>query len=134
MFKTIIKEILILIPITLAIVFASAVLFYNYMPTSKIVPETVKYQAQENITQEIEEAITENNEEVIVTYQVDAKDLSTYEKNKDYNAGNPNPFSYYTLDTNEDGNIVNNDNDNTNQNNNNNTGNDGTIFQNHGIK
>ena len=132
MFKTIIKEILILIPITLAIVFASAVLFYNYMPTSKIVPETLKYDIPENIIQELEETITENNEEVIVTYQVDAKDLSTYEKNKDYNAGNPNPFSYYTVGTNEDGNIVNTDNGNTNQNND--TGNDGTIFQNHGIK
>ena len=125
MFKTIIKEILILIPITLAIVFASAVLFYNYMPTSKIVPETLKYDIPENIVKELEETITENNEEVIVTYQVDAKDLSNYEKNKDYNAGNPNPFSYYTLDTNEDGNIVNTDKGDTN---------DGTIFQNQGIK
>ena len=132
MFKTIIKEILILIPITLAIVFASAVLFYNYMPTSKIVPETLKYDIPENIVKELEETITENNEEVIVTYQVDAKDLSNYEKNKDYNAGNPNPFSYYTLDTNEDGNIVNTDKGDTNQNNT--TGNDGTIFQNQGIK
>ncbi len=132
MVKTVFKEIIILIPITLAIVFASSVLFYNYMPTSKIVPETVKYEAQENIIQEIEEKITENDEEVIITYQVDSKDLNVYEKNKDYNAGNPNPFSYYTLDTNEDGNIVNTD-GNSNQNNNNNNS-DGTIFQTNGIK
>ena len=134
MIKTIIKEILILIPLTLAIVFASAVLFYNYMPTSKIVPEIIKYEAPENITEEIAESITENNEEVIITYQVDKKDLNVYERSNDYNAGNPNPFKYYTVgtdNTNEDGNNTTN-NDNTN--NNNNTGNDGTIFQTNGIK
>lgn len=126
--KSIIKEIAIMLLLLAAIVLGLGVLFYDYIPSSKVVPTILEYKTPENITEELSETITNNSEEVIITYEVDSKDLKVYEKTKDYNAGNPNPFSYYTTgtvnNTNKDNTINNDKNSNTN-----NTNNNGTFFE-----
>lgn len=126
--KSIIKEIAIMLLLLAAIVLGLGVLFYDYIPSSKVVPTILEYKTPENITEELSETITNNNEEVLITYEVDSKDLKVYEKTKDYNAGNPNPFSYYTTgtvnNTNKDNTINNDKNSNTN-----NTNNNGTFFE-----
>lgn len=125
--KSVIKEIAIMLLLLAAIVLGLGVLFYDYIPSSKVVPTILEYKTPDNITEELSETITNNSEEVLITYEVDSKDLKIYEKTKDYNAGNPNPFSYYTTGTNTNStNTINNDkNSNTN-----NTNNDGTFFEN----
>lgn len=125
MFKSIIKEIAIMILLLMAIVLGLGVLLYDYIPSSKIVPIVAKYETPNSISEELEETITNANEEVIVTYQVDSQDLTIYEKTNDYKAGNPNPFSYYTTGTVTNNTVNNNGNGTTN----NNTD-DGTFFEN----
>lgn len=133
MIKTIIKETIIMLLLLIAIVLGLGVLLYDYIPSSKIVPTVLPYETPTNIKEELAQKVVDNKEEVIVTYQVDSKDLNIYEKTKSYNAGNPNPFSYYTTGT------TNNDNNNdgannTNSNIQNNTTNEGTFFKNNGTK
>lgn len=142
MVKTIIKELIIILLILIAIILGLGVLLYDYIPSTKIVPTVLQYETQENITQELSEKITNETEEVIITYEVDSKDLNIYEKLKDYNAGNPNPFSYFptnvdddnnTNTTNNSSNNTNNKNTNNNSNADNNT-NNGTFFKDTGTK
>lgn len=133
MIKTLIKETIIMLLLLIAIILGLGVLLYDYIPSSKIVPTVLPYETPTNIKEELAEKVVDNKEEVIITYQVDSKDLNIYEKIKSYNAGNPNPFSYYTTGTTNN----NNNNDganNTNSNIQNNTTNDGTFFKNNGIK
>lgn len=120
--KSVIKEIAIMLLLLAAIVLGLGVLFYDYIPSSKVVPTVLEYKTPNNITEELSETITNNSEEVIITYEVDSKDLNIYEKTKDYNAGNPNPFSYYTTGT-----VTNNTNTTNNSNTNNNS--NGTFFE-----
>ena len=125
--KSVIKEIAIMLLLLAAIVLGLGVLFYDYIPSSKVVPTVLEYKTPSDIKEELSETITNNTEEVLVTYQVDSKDLKVYEKTKDYNAGNPNPFSYYTTQTNTNNNKTNNINNNTNTSSN--TTNNGTFFE-----
>lgn len=127
MLKSVIKETVIMLLLLAAIVLAAGVLLYDYIPSSKIVPSISEYETPKNITDELSETITDEKEEIIITYEVDSKDLNIYEKTKDYNAGNPNPFSYYTtgnVNTNST-NTQNNSGSNTT----NNTTNNGTFFE-----
>lgn len=124
--KNVIKEIAIMLLLLAAIILGLGVLFYDYIPSSKVVPTALEYKTPNNIKEELSETVTNNTEEVLITYQVDSKDLKVYEKTKDYNAGNPNPFSYYTNsnNTNNDKNNINNTNTGSN------TTNNGTFFEN----
>lgn len=122
--KNVIKEITIMLLLLAAIILGLGVLFYDYIPSSKIVPTVLEYKTPNNIKEELSETVTNNTEEVIVTYQVDSKDLKVYEKTKDYNAGNPNPFSYYTTQIDSNNNNTNNTNTSSN------TTNNGTFFEN----
>lgn len=120
--KNVIKEIAIMLLLLAAIILGLGVLFYDYIPSSKVVPTVLEYKTPNNIKEELSETITNNTEEVLVTYQVDSKDLKVYEKTKDYNAGKPNPFSYYTTQTNTSNNT-------NNTNTSSNTTNNGTFFE-----
>ena len=127
--KNVIKEIAIMLLLLAAIILGLGVLFYDYIPSSKVVPTVLEYKTPNNIKEELSETVTNNTEEVLITYQVDSKDLKVYEKTKDYNAGNPNPFSYYTNSNNS--NNTNNDKNNINNTNTgSNTTNNGTFFEN----
>lgn len=95
MFKSIIKEIIILLLLIFAILLILAVLFYDKIPTSKIVPSKVAYTTPENVEQELQEQILENNTEVIVTYQIEDVDLRLYQEQGSYNKGKANPFEDY---------------------------------------
>ena len=149
MVKKIIKEGIILILLLVAIVLVLGVLFYDYIPTGKVVPVVEQYQTAQDIKKEIEETVVTDNQEIIVTYEIDNTDLKTYEKSNDYDKGKENPFADYTAQLAEDpnktntnttngnnnkGNSSTNTNNTNNTNNNNNVGatntntNDGTFF------
>jgi hypothetical protein len=92
--KTIIKELVIVLLLILAIVLVLGVLLYDYIPMNKVVPQIEQYEAPDNIKEELEDDIeeTENTMSPIV-YEIDASDLSLYEKTNDYQKGNVNPFA-----------------------------------------
>jgi len=106
MVKSILKEIIIILLLLLAIVLALGVLFYDYIPANKIVPNVATYSTSESIKNELNEQITED-ETVLVTYEVTAGDLKNYEKTKDYKKGKQNPFSTYQTQTPGGNNITN---------------------------
>lgn len=147
MVKKILKEAIIIILLLVAIVLVVTVLFYDYIPTGKVVPVIEQYQTAENVKNEINEDVEQENSEIIVTYEIDNTDLKTYEKSKDYDKGKENPFAEYaTAQENENntnmannttnGNTINNSTSNNSENSvknnttNNNTGtkSDGTFF------
>lgn len=95
MVKTIVKEAIIMLLICLAILLVLCVLLYNYIPSNKILPAEVSYQASEEIQKELDSAVNGETTEVILSYEVTSTDLKNYEKSDDYNAGKVNPFSAY---------------------------------------
>lgn len=133
MIKKAFKEAIIMILLLIAIVLVLGVLFYDYIPTGKVVPVIEPYQTSENIKKEINETVDTENTEIIVTYEIDNTDLKNYEKNKDYDKGKENPFADYTksIDQQPNGNSNNvSNNTTTNSIQNNTTANSNTITNN----
>ena len=93
MAKAIIKEIIITLLLILAAILVLMVLFYNYIPNSKVVPKTVSYITPSNVKEELVSAEEVEQSEVIMTYEIDSGDLSNYKRTQDYIAGRKNPFS-----------------------------------------
>ena len=98
MFKAIFKEIIIILLLILAIILLLGILFYDYMPNSKVVPTQVEaYTMSADIQEELQKEVNGvNSEEVVKTYVLDATDLEVYERKKEYNKGKVNPFAQYS--------------------------------------
>lgn len=114
MVKSIIKEIIIMLLLCVAILLILGVLFYDYIPTNKVVPSKIAYSTPENIQEEIDETIIEANKTKI-TYEITDADLNIYKQTNSYVAGKKDPFSMEETTVNEN---VNSNNQNVNQNNN----------------
>ena len=96
MFKSVIKEILIMLLLCVAIVLILGVIFYNYIPTNKAIPNKLAaYTTPENVKTEIEEEV-EAAEKEEITYQIDGTDLKLYKATHGYTTGKTNPFSAST--------------------------------------
>ncbi len=112
--KTFIKELFIILLILAAIFLVLGVFLYDYIPTNKIVPKIEQYQAPNTIKQELEDYISEEEEQKTqIVYEIDGTDLKNYEKTKDYQKGKVNPFGQ---DTTGNDNTTTNDNSNKNTN------------------
>ena len=100
MAKSVIKELIIVLLLCLAIVLILGILFYEYIPISKEVPEEVNYSISDDVQQKLDE-IDENlrdekhDEDNPVTDSVTSTDLNNYERVKDYRPGKANPFGPY---------------------------------------
>lgn len=99
MAKTIIKEVCIMILLLIAIVLIFGVLFYEYIPLSKTIPNKVTYQIPEEIANEIAGAKVEESSPVNVIYQIDESELKMYQRTNNYKAGKVNPFASVAGDT-----------------------------------
>jgi len=88
----IIKEIILMLLTCLAGMLLFAVIFYNYIPNRKIVPEVAQYNASEKIKALKADDIDKRNETIIKTFQVTSSDLINYEIANDYVPGKSNPF------------------------------------------
>ena len=106
MSKSIIKEIIIILLLCLAIIVVLGLLLYDYVPMAKVVPEPVSYTTPEDVKEELVQAGEVDDNQVIMTYEVNSSDLNNYEKIKNYNPGKANPFSSYQSQTNENGNAT----------------------------
>lgn len=93
MAKDVLKEIIIILLLTLAIILILGVLLYEYVPANKIIPEKVSYTTSEDVKKELETDTNVDDTEVIITYQIDSTDLTNYEKIQEYVPGKKNPFS-----------------------------------------
>ena len=95
MIKSVLKEIAIIILLTAAIVLLLGILFYDYMPTSKVIPaKAQEYAIDTEVKAELEKELNNSNsEEIVKTYLLDATDLAAYERTNEYNKGKQNPFS-----------------------------------------
>lgn len=129
MFKTVIKELFILILLSIAIVFALGILMYDYVPIGKVLPEEVKYVQPNEVASEINNRqnvsfdLYNNN----ITYEINGTDLNVYQKTNEYVNGKANPFEAYSNSVNQSTNTNTNTGKNTNTNTNTNTS-DGTYF------
>lgn len=92
MAKTVIKEVIIMLLLLIAILLVFGLLFYDYIPTNKMVPNKVAYSVPENIKEELSTSFTDEAQNVIVTYELDDTDLNMYQKSQSYKSGKPNPF------------------------------------------
>lgn len=95
MAKNLIKEIIISLLLCLAIILLLGILLYDYVPATKTVPNPVSYQTPDSVKQELAESTTINEEQVIMTYEVDSTDLNNYKRIQNYKPGKANPFSSY---------------------------------------
>lgn len=98
--KSFLKEIIIVLLLILIILLILGILFYEYMPNSKIIPEKVtEYAMSETVERELETNLKSESDEIIRTYQLDSSDILNYEKTKDYDKGKVNPFAEYSSGT-----------------------------------
>ncbi len=103
MAKAIIKEIFIMLLLCVAIVLVFGVIFYDYIPTNKAVPNKLEaYVTPENIQEEIDEEIMEMNK-IEVSYEITESDLDLYKQTHSYTPGKRDPFSASTENTNNTG-------------------------------
>ena len=143
MLKSVIKEIFIILLLSIAILLILGILFYDYIPINKVVPEKEAYTTPDEVKNEIDEEIAES-QKIEVTYEVTDSDLNVYEQSGSYSEGKANPFALTeTTDGNELGNEgqkdtnTNDDNNDNNDNNNSDTvdkNSTGTFFNDEGIK
>lgn len=88
------KEIIIMLLLILAILLVLGVFLYDYIPMNKVVPKIEPYEAPNNIKEELQENV-DNAENTMtpIIYEINDRDLTLYEKTKDYEKGKVNPFA-----------------------------------------
>lgn len=126
MVKTIIKEMVITLLLCIAILLVLSILFYDYNPINKVVPNKIAYSIPENIKNELEEENLQNTLTVENrVYTIEGADLNIYKKSNSYNPSKVNPFASTTSEntnvTNSGNTIKNNTSNNTSEVNTNNT-------------
>ncbi len=118
--KIIIRETCIILLLCIAVILVLGIVFYEYIPITKVIPTKISYTVPENIKNELE---TENEVQELVTqttiYEITTSDLKKYENIGIYDKGKSNPFAMpsqtNTNNTAVDNNITT-GNDNTNSN------------------
>ena len=95
MTKKILKELIISLLLCLAIILLLGIVLYEYVPMTKTIPNPVSYTTPENVKQELATTEDVDEEEIIMTYEVDATDLNNYKQIQNYKPGKANPFSTY---------------------------------------
>lgn len=95
------KEFAIYILIIALIVLVFGILFYEQLPSNKLIPVRDDYALPEKLESVLEDTLsTEEQNEILVTYTVKESDLEEYEDNDQYNPGKIDPFADYGTDVN----------------------------------
>ena len=102
MSKNLTKELIIALLIILAIILVLGVLLYGYVPTNKIIPEEVSYVTPKDVKEKLQSVDGVNEDEVILTYEINQTDLYNYQRINEYKPGKTNPFSTYQTQTEEE--------------------------------
>lgn len=98
MAKEVFKQIIIGILIILLIALILAIIFYQFIPTNKVIPtEVTSYKTPESVKSEINENVTEQEfSSVNEVFEITDSDLSIYQAKKSYNPGKSDPFKEYS--------------------------------------
>ncbi len=101
----VIKEIIIMLLVCLITMLILAIGLYKYIPNRKAVPEVVTYTASEDVKDLLEDNIDKksDSDDVILTYEVTASDLTGYQSINTYVPGKSNPFAAASSSTSNDG-------------------------------
>ena len=92
MLKSLMKEICILLLLSVAILLILGIFFYDYIPIGIALPEKVAYETPEEVKNEINDE-TADALKTVKTYEVTDSDLNKYKQNADYNEGKADPFA-----------------------------------------
>ena len=95
MAKSIIKELIIVLLLCLAIILVLGILLYEYVPVSKTIPNEVSYNTPEEVKEELLTSSDVDENQIVMTYEIDSTDLNNYKKIQNYKPGKANPFSSY---------------------------------------
>ena len=101
MIKVIFRETIIILLLCVAILLILGVLFYDYNPIGKVVPNKIAYTVPEDIKDDLEEENIIEEELVMqnIIYKVEGSDLNIYKKSNSYNPGKANPFAETVSDS-----------------------------------
>ena len=80
MFKSVFKEIIIVLLLCVAILFVLGILFYDYNPINKVVPNKIAYNVPENIKNELSESVENALSVENKVYTIEGSDLNIYKK------------------------------------------------------
>ena len=105
MIKSILKEIIIVLLLCAIILFVLGILFYDYNPINKVVPNKIAYTVPENVRNELQENVQNTLSVENKVYTIEGSDLNIYKKSKAYNPSKENPFASTSS---EDANTTNN--------------------------
>lgn len=101
------KEIFIMALLLMIVVFMIGLVFYEYMPNNKIIPDATSYSADSSTTSVLQEiAATSANsgdddsssgvdDVLLQSYSIGAQELSTAASKHSYTSGKTNPFAEY---------------------------------------
>ena len=93
MIKNFLKEVIIILLLCIAILLVLSIMFYDYNPITKVVPNKVAYTTPEDVTNILEEENISANVEIEKrVYTIDGSDLTIYQKSKTYDPSKENPF------------------------------------------
>lgn len=92
MVKSVLKEIVIILLLSVAIMLILMVLFYDYIPMSKVIPDREEYVTPNEVQEELAEEISQNNT-VPITYSITDADLNIYKQTGTTVEGKSNPFA-----------------------------------------
>lgn len=95
MAKSIIKQLIIVLLLCLAIILVLGILLYEYVPVSKTIPNEVSYTTPEEVKEELLTSSDVDENQIVMTYEIDSTDLNNYKKIQNYKPGKANPFSSY---------------------------------------
>ena len=95
MAKSIIKEIIIVLLLILVILLILGVILYEYVPSNKQLPETISYKTPQNVKEKLVSIEGVDEDQVILTYELNQTDLYNYQRINEYKPGKSNPFSTY---------------------------------------
>ena len=95
--KVVTREIIIFLLWTLAVILILGVVLYKFVPTNKIIPETISYTTPENVKTALQSEEVTNSEEAQepITFEskIDSTDLNNYKRTQEYVPGKKNPFA-----------------------------------------
>lgn len=109
--KSLSKELFIMALLIMIVVFMVGIIFYEYMPNNKTVPEPITYSTASTTTavlQEIAATASDTSsssdsietQSIIKSYSIGTKELSTAASKQSYTSGKTDPFAEYTGTTN----------------------------------
>ena len=104
--KSLSKELFIMALLIMIVVFMVGIIFYEYMPNNKTVPEPITYSTSSTTTavlQEIASSASDTSssdsmetQSIIKSYSIGTKELSTAASKQSYTSGKTDPFAEYT--------------------------------------